>query len=94
MKSYHLLLLFSCQQLEGPYQRHICEIEMKPVTKKIALLWLVSKKKAKKKSRRYWVRPVLRKRNELGEYNHLIQELHSNDREYFFSIFPLASGTF
>ena len=47
------------------------------------------KSKCKKNNRRrlskFWVRNIFKKREELGEYHHLIQEMRNNDREYFFS---------
>ena len=33
---------------------------------------------------KFWVRNIFKKREELGEYHHLIQEMSINDREYFF----------
>ena len=33
---------------------------------------------------RFWVRNIFQKREQLGEYHRLIQELRNEDREYFF----------
>ena len=34
--------------------------------------------------RMFWVRNIFRKREELGEFHRLVQELRNEDREYFF----------
>lgn len=33
---------------------------------------------------RFWVRKIFQRREEYGEYHHLVQELRNEDREYFF----------
>ena len=49
------------------------------------------KKDIRRRPPKSWVRNILKKREELGEYRHLVQEMRNNDcnndnREYFFSI--------
>ena len=39
--------------------------------------------KVKKRSKhRFWVRSVLKRRQELGEYSHLVQELRNDDKDF------------
>ena len=39
----------------------------------------------KRAKHRFWVRSVLKRRQELGQYKRLAQELRNDDRESFFS---------
>ena len=40
--------------------------------------------KQKRSAPRFWVRSIFKKRDQLGEYHRLVQELRYEDREYFF----------
>ena len=42
------------------------------------------KKNIRRRPTKFWVRNIFLKREELGEYHHLIQEMRNDDREYFF----------
>ena len=42
------------------------------------------KQKRLSKKRRFWTRSYLQKREELGQYHTLVQELRIHDREHFF----------
>ena len=42
------------------------------------------KKSIRRRPPKFWVRNIFKKREELDEYHHLIQEMSINDREYFF----------
>ena len=42
------------------------------------------KKNIRRRSPKFWVRNIFKKREELGEYHHLVQKMRNNDREYIF----------
>ena len=50
------------------------------------LLWYRLRKKRfqKEKRRKYWVRPIFKKRKLFGEFHQMLNELRVTDREYFF----------
>ena len=50
------------------------------------LLWYRQRKKRlqKEKRRKYWVRPIFKKRKLFGEFHQMLNELRVTDREYFF----------
>ena len=50
----------------------------------IMVLVLLRRKKKGKRQHRFWVRDIFRKREELGVFHTLAQEMEANDREYFF----------
>ena len=61
----------------------------------ILLLWLFRKKRKsrrlmeKKKQRKFWVRPIFRKRKLKGEFHIFIQDLKSFDSEYLLKQFRM-----
>ena len=42
------------------------------------------KENIRRRPPKIWVRNIFKKREEFGEYHHLIQEMSINDKEYFF----------
>ena len=50
----------------------------------IAALYLLweSEERRKRKRRRLWVHDILRRRPQLGEFHHLLQELHLDDGRF------------
>ena len=48
----------------------------------------------KRRLPRWWVRPYLRKREELGVFHTLFQELREDDREYFFRFCRMSPESF
>ena len=51
--------------------------------------------RATKKSQRCsWVRPILQKRRQQGEYNNLLREMRLSDRENHFSYMRMSKETF
>ena len=42
------------------------------------------KKNIRRRPPKFWVQNIFKRREELREYRHLIQEMRNNDREYFF----------
>ena len=64
---------------------------MDDLEEELLLLLLLRRRRRKQKNlskvcakRRFWVRSIFTRRQELGEYNQLISELRNEDREYFF----------
>ena len=41
-------------------------------------------KRREKRKRKYWVKNIFRKRNELGAFSTLVNEMRLGDREYYF----------
>ena len=53
------------------------------------------RRRATKKSQRCsWVRPILQKRWQQGEYNNLLREIRLSDRENHFSYMRMSKETF
>ena len=74
------------------YQR-LKNIKMDDFLEDDLLLLLLLRRRRKKSAlrralkhikRMVWVRNIFRKREELGEFHRLVQELRNEDREYFF----------
>jgi len=56
---------------------------------KLNLQYHILKRKRKNSCRRWWVRPVNRKKNAKGFYANLVKELKNTDHEEFFSLFRM-----
>ena len=52
----------------------------------VMMLWACWRKlkKKTKKERKMWVRDIFRKRQEKSQYYNLLQEMRTNDREFYF----------
>ena len=65
---------------------------MDGLEEEILLLLLLRRRRKRRILRRkqtrakpkFWVRSIFKKREKLGEYHRLVQELRNEDREYFF----------
>ena len=64
--------------------------------KRLTLLLLLLRLRRKKYycKRKFWVRPIFKIRQKLGEFNNLVQELRTMDREYFFRYFRMNPERF
>ena len=51
-------------------------------------------KRASKYKKTSWVRRLLRRRKEKGEYANLVREMHLGDQESFFKYFQMFPATF
>lgn len=51
---------------------------------------LIQKKKTKSKKRRFWVREILKERDEKGAFKQLVGDLRLFDREYFFRFIRMS----
>lgn len=51
------------------------------------------RRKSKKKRRKYWINPILKKRTRLGEFHHLHRELE-RDPNKFFDYYRMSPHTY
>ena len=51
-------------------------------------------RRANKYKKRFWVRPILQKRKQQGEYANLVREMQLGDHESFFKYFRMSPATF
>ena len=61
----------------------------------LCLLWRHRRNKKKKKTRRrFWVRQIVQKRRDQGEFHNLLQEMRLNDPESHFRYLRMSKATF
>lgn len=58
------------------------------------LLLRRTRQRINKYKKRFWVRDIIKRRKELGEYHRLIQEMRLNDHESFFQYFRMTPRRF
>ena len=56
---------------------------MESDTEEIIALYLYAKRRKRKGKRRVSVHEILQRRSELGEYHHLVQELHFHPAKFY-----------
>ena len=68
---------------------------MNPSKKKIILAYYVYRKlKKKEKRRRFWIHPILEKREEFGAFHTLVKNQLRGDEDKFFNYFRMQKTTF
>lgn len=60
---------------------------------KLMLLIFLRRRKRRRKKRRFWVHEILQRREDLGEFHRLVQELSSHE-DKFFQYFRMSEEQF
>lgn len=62
--------------------------------RRAAVLWICFLQKSPKVTRRWWTRPWLLRRDDLGAYNTLMSELRVEDQDSFLNFLRMSPGVF
>ena len=62
--------------------------------RRLILLLLLVRLRKKRQKKRFWIRSIFKSRKTNGEFCNLIQELRTNDRQYFFRYFRMNPERF